>query len=74
MRRIVPALLLAALLLPVPGEGRSQRRSVTFTGVQARDQDAQTMERGLSRLELDALRSFRTRESVFVIVAPSQAA
>jgi len=74
VRRIVPALLLAALLLPVPGEGRSQRRSVTFTGVQARDQDAQTMERGLSRLELDALRSFRTRESVFVIVAPSQAA
>ena len=72
--RLVNALLIAALLLPASGSGRDQRRAITFSGVQARDQDAQTMERGLSRLDLEALRSFRSREAVWVFVAPSRAA
>ena len=66
MRARGTRLLLGALALPL-------LIGATFTGTQVRDQDAVTMERGLSRVELSSLRSFRSLESLWILVAPSRA-
>jgi len=44
----------------------------TFTGTRARPQDDQTLERGLLRNDLAGLRSFRSREAVWLVAADSR--
>ena len=77
-RRVLVALLLAvAALLAVTaasGARKKAQRQVTFDGVLIRDQDPTTMEKGILRTELPVLRGFRSREALWVIVAPSRAA
>jgi hypothetical protein len=77
-RRIPFALLLAAATLLVVGGAFGARkkaeRKVAFDGVLVRDQDSATMEKGLLRTEPRVLRGFRSREALWVLVAPSRAA
>ncbi len=76
--RLLPALLVAVAalsLVSVASAGRKKaKRQVTFDGVLIRDQDPTTMEKGILRSELRVLRGFRSREALWVLVAPSRAA
>ena len=76
--RIPVALLLATAALLVvsaaSGARKMAQRQVTFDGVLIRDQDPTTMEKGILRTDLRVLRGFRSREALWVLIAPSRAA
>jgi len=62
-----------AVLLPAVAGIAKKRAGSSFVGTQVRAQDPVTMERGLSRAELPVLRTMRSREAVWLMVAPSRA-
>ena len=64
-RGIQAAIGLGAFLLVAAGA------VPTFTGTRARPQDDQTLERGLLRNDLQALRTFRSREATWLLAADS---
>ncbi len=72
--RAAQLLLLLLLLLPASPQAARKTPAIAFDGVFVRDQDPNTMEKGLLRTELETLRGFRSRSSMWVIVAPSRAA
>ena len=78
IRRFPVALLLVSAVVLTVGVASAARkkaeRELTFDGVLIRDQDPTTMEKGLLRTEPRVLRGFRSREALWVLVAPSRAA
>ncbi len=72
-RSLLAAAVGLALLSLTVGVGAKKRVSATFVGTQLRAQDAVTVERGLTRADLSLLRTIRSREALWVFVAPSRA-
>ncbi len=61
------------VLLPTAAVLAKKAAGPAFVGTQVRTQDPVTMERGLSRAELSVLRTMRSREALWLFVAPSRA-
>ncbi len=70
VRRWFPTVCLALASLGLGADVSAASRAVTFDGVYARDQDAQTMEKGLLRADLRTLRGMRDRTAVWMLAAP----